>query len=196
MVVDSSASGVDQAGPSNMSCQTDFTWLAPYEEKVFVQNFLPYSELGMVQNASTDLALRLVRDESQLSVGVYAVAPLQDVQVTLSADGAPFFETTLTLAPGKSWLTTLVDSGYARITMTVTRHDGQTLLQYEEHIADDLPLPSAATAPAQPEALSNTDELYFIGQHLEQYNHASRYAGDYYRRALEIDPQQLIVILA
>ena len=168
--------------------QPDFTWLAPYEEKVFVQNFLPYSELGMVQNASTDLALRLVRDENQLSVGVYAVAPLHDVRVTLSADGAPFFETTLTLAPGKSWLTTLADSGYARITMTVTRHDGQTLLQYEEHIADDLPLPSAATAPAQPEALSNTDELYFIGQHLEQYNHASRYAGDYYRRALDIDP--------
>lgn len=82
--------------------QPDFTWLAPYEEKVFVQNFLPYSELGMVQNASTDLALRLVRDENQLSVGVYAVAPLHDVQVTLSADGAPFFETTLTLAPGKA----------------------------------------------------------------------------------------------
>ena len=125
---------------------------------------------------------------NSLSVGVYAVAPLHDVQVTLSADGAPFFETTLTLAPGESWLTTLADSGYTRITMTVTRHDGQTLLQYQEHIADDLPLPSAATAPAQPAALSSTDELYFIGQHLEQYNHASRYAGDYYRRALEIDP--------
>jgi hypothetical protein len=28
-----------------------------------------------------------------------------------------------------------------------------------------------------PEAIHNGDELYFIGQHLEQYNHASRYAG-------------------
>ena len=37
--------------------QPDFTWFAPYEEKVFVQNFLPYSELGMVQNANTQLAL-------------------------------------------------------------------------------------------------------------------------------------------
>ncbi|VTM74777.1 Uncharacterised protein [Raoultella planticola] len=29
--------------------QPDFTWLDPYEEKIFVQNFLPYSELGNVQ---------------------------------------------------------------------------------------------------------------------------------------------------
>lgn len=169
--------------------QPDFTWLAPYEEKVFVQNFLPYSELGMVQNASTQLALRLVRDNGKLSLGVYAIAPLQDVQVTLCANGHPFYEHTLTLAPGQSWLTDASDSGHARVTMTVTRADGSLLLEYEEHIAEELPLPSAAVAPEQPEALSNTDELYFIGQHLEQYNHASRYAEDYYRRALEVDPQ-------
>jgi hypothetical protein len=40
-----------------------------------------------------------------------------------------------------------------------------------------------------PEEIDNGDELYFIGQHLEQYNHASRYAADYYRRALALDPQ-------
>lgn len=57
-----------------------------------MQNFLPYSELGMVQNASTQLALRLEREGNQLSSGVYAVAPLHDVQVTLCAQGQPFFE--------------------------------------------------------------------------------------------------------
>lgn len=168
--------------------QPDFTWLAPYEEKVFVQNFLPYSELGMVQNASTDLALRLVREDGALSVGVYAIAPLHEARVTLSAEGAPFYETTLTLAPGQSWMTRIVENGPDRITMTVSHPDGREWLKYEEHIAGEVPLPSAATAPAMPEALSNTDELYFIGQHLEQYNHASRYAEDYYRRALEVDP--------
>lgn len=142
----------------------------------------------MVQNASTQLALRLVRDNGQLSVGVYAIAPLHDVLVTLSADGKPFYEQMLTLEPGKSWLAEVSDRGHERVTMAVTRADGSSLLQYEEHIAEELPLPSAAVAPALPEALSNTDELYFIGQHLEQYNHASRYAEDYYRRALEVDP--------
>ena len=29
--------------------QPDFTWLQPYEEKSFVQYFLPYRELGVVR---------------------------------------------------------------------------------------------------------------------------------------------------
>jgi hypothetical protein len=35
--------------------QPDFTWLMPYEEKQFVQYFMPYREVGMVKNASKDL---------------------------------------------------------------------------------------------------------------------------------------------
>nr|MDQ6120986.1 hypothetical protein [Klebsiella pneumoniae subsp. pneumoniae] len=67
--------------------------------------------------------------------------------------------------------------------------ENQPLLDYQEHITQQTPLPEPAIAPALPEAIHNGDELYFIGQHLEQYNHASRYAGDYYRRAVELDPQ-------
>ncbi|UMP84382.1 hypothetical protein MJ563_20460 [Klebsiella pneumoniae] len=46
-----------------------------------------------------------------------------------------------------------------------------------------------AIAPALPEAIHNGDELSFYRPAPEQYNHASRYAGDYYRRAVELDPQ-------
>lgn len=67
--------------------QPDFTWLAPFEEKIFVQNFLPYSELGMVQNANTRMAIKLVRDAQQLQLGLYAIAPLDDIAIELSADG-------------------------------------------------------------------------------------------------------------
>ncbi|MBB1201904.1 DUF5107 domain-containing protein [Enterobacteriaceae bacterium 89] len=168
--------------------QPDFTWLAPYEEKVFVQNFLPYSGLGRVHNASAELALKLERADKQLNLGVYAVAPLRDVSVVLSADGAPLWETVISLEPGKSWQHTLPDSYSQRLTLTVSGADGSTLLRYDEHIAGETPLPDAATAPLMPEQIANVDELYFIGQHLEQYNHASRHAGDYYRRALELDP--------
>ncbi|MFW0767535.1 DUF5107 domain-containing protein [Trabulsiella odontotermitis] len=169
--------------------QPDFTWLAPYEEKVFVQNFLPYSELATVQNASTSLALKLERENGQLTLGIYAVAPLQDVVVELSADGASLWETTLSLQPGNSWLETMTDRFSQRLTLTVRSATGQMLLSYQEHIAEETPLPDPARAPAQLQEITNSDELYFIGQHLEQYNHASRFAADYYRRALELDPQ-------
>ena len=169
--------------------QPDFTWLAPYEEKVFVQNFLPYSELGMVQNANTQLALKLVRESGQLQLGVYAIAPLNHIVVELSADHQPLYETQLTLKPGESWQQTLPENSVGRLTLKVKTAENQPLLDYQEHITQQTPLPEPAIAPALPEAIHNGDELYFIGQHLEQYNHASRYAGDYYRRAVELDPQ-------
>lgn len=168
--------------------QPDFSWLAPYEEKIFVQNFLPYSELGMIQNASTRLAMKLVRASQQLQLGVYAIAPLENVLVEVRADGKPIFETPLTLQPGESWQQTVPDSHPQRLTMTVKSAEGQTLLHYQEHQAQETPLPEPARAPAMPENITGSDELYFIGQHLEQYSHASRFAVDYYRRAVELDP--------
>ncbi len=169
--------------------QPDFTWLAPYEEKVFVQNFLPYSELSSVQNASTRLVMRLERQASQLALGLYAVAPLHDVRVEIRDGEQTLWRTQVTLEPGESWQETLAEGGPQRLTMAVLASDGTPLLQYEEHIPEATPLPNAASAPKQPHELHNPEELYFIGQHIEQYNHASRYAEDYYRRAIELDPE-------
>ena len=169
--------------------QPDFTWLAPYEEKVFVQSFLPYSELPSVQNASPLLVMRLERQAQRLALGLYAVAPLCDVCVEIRDAQRTLWRTRVTLAPGQSWQETLDENWPQRLTMVVLTSDGAPLLRYEEHIPEETPLPSAASAPELPQALNNSDELYFIGQHIEQYNHASRYAEDYYRRGIELDPE-------
>lgn len=39
--------------------QPDFTWLQPYEEKTFVQYFIPYRELGVVKNASEEVMMNI-----------------------------------------------------------------------------------------------------------------------------------------
>ncbi|MCP6042984.1 hypothetical protein NL354_29475, partial [Klebsiella pneumoniae] len=82
---------------------------APYEEKVFVQNFLPYSELSSVQNASTRLVMRLERQASQLALGLYAVAPLHDVRVEIRDGEQTLWRTQVTLEPGESWQETLAE---------------------------------------------------------------------------------------
>ncbi|HGY5074936.1 TPA: DUF5107 domain-containing protein [Citrobacter gillenii] len=169
--------------------QPDFTWLAPYEEKVFVQNFLPYSELSSVQNASAQLVMRLERQAAKLVVGLYAVAPLHNVRVEIRDDQQTLWNTHVTLEPGQSWQETLSECWSQRLTMTIFDSDNRQMLHYEEHIPEETPLPSAAVAPKLPQELTNGEELYFIGQHIEQYNQASRYAEDYYRRAIELDPE-------
>ena len=48
--------------------QPDFTWLQPYEEKSFVQYFLPYREVGVVKNASRDLLMNIEPEGEDLSL--------------------------------------------------------------------------------------------------------------------------------
>ncbi|MBW7982172.1 DUF5107 domain-containing protein [Enterobacillus tribolii] len=169
--------------------QPDFTWLAPYEEKVFVQNFLPYSRLGTLQNANTRVAVKLERENDRLSLGVYAIAPLEAATLLLENAAGQVFQESITLAPAQVWQRRIADNSADRLTLRIVDGEGQEVILYQEHIPQDVPLPDAATAPAKPEALTCCDELYFIGQHLEQYLHASRSPFDYYLRALELDPQ-------
>ncbi len=168
--------------------QPDFTWLAPFEEKVFVQNFLPYSQLGTLQNANTSAAIKLERDSASLHLGIYAIEPLNDVTLELRDGEKVLWSTRLTLEPARAWLHDLDGKYTQRLTLSLLNADGHEILTYLEHIPEETPLPSPATAPALPAELNNCDELYFIGQHLEQYLNASRSPYDYYLRALEIDP--------
>ena len=49
----------------------------------------------MVQNANTQLALKLVRESEQLQLGVYAIAPLENIVVELSAEKQPLMKLSL-----------------------------------------------------------------------------------------------------
>lgn len=167
--------------------QPDFTWLAPFEEKVFVQNFLPYSQLGTLQNANTSVAIKLERDKTSLQLGVYAIEPLDNICVELRDEKSVLWSKTISLEPTQAWQHKMTAEFPQRLTLAVVNSDGQDILSYLEHIPEETPLPSPATAPALPNELTNCEELFLIGQHLEQYNNASRSPFDYYLRALELD---------
>lgn len=66
--------------------QPDFTWLQPYEEKSFVQYFLPYRELGVVKNASKDLLMNIEPEgEKEVRFKIFATSK-QVVNVVLKGD--------------------------------------------------------------------------------------------------------------
>jgi hypothetical protein len=39
--------------------QPDFSWLEPYEEKMFTQYFMPYKQIGVIKNATVQAAVNL-----------------------------------------------------------------------------------------------------------------------------------------
>ena len=90
--------------------QPDFTWLMPYEEKQFVQYFMPYRELGVVKQASKDFVLN-IEDVSRCEVRgtrcencvvrfkVLATSK-QEVRIVLrDKQGETYFEKVVTLSP-------------------------------------------------------------------------------------------------
>lgn len=168
--------------------QPDFTWIEPGEHKEFVQNFMPYSALGMVHNANDKAALKLERTSKGLELGVYAVTALKGTAVLKTEGGAVINSKDIELAPCKAELWQIQDPAVGRLRLILLDESGNELLSYLEHIKTPTPLPETAPNPPLPCEVTSTDEAYFIGQHLEQYHHASRTPDSYYRRGLEIDP--------
>jgi tetratricopeptide (TPR) repeat protein len=170
--------------------QPDFTWLDAFEEKRFVQYFLPYHSLGMVQNASQDVVMKLERSEKGIEWGIYAISPLVGHCLTLHEEGnnTPLLEEGVDLSPGSVLRGTLKGIKAGRMTLRLSNERNKAILSYQEHQPAEVPLPEVAKAPLQAADITSVDEAWFIGQHLEQYHHASRSPFDYYLRGIELDP--------
>ena len=170
--------------------QPDFSWLAPYEEKSFVQSFFPYHSLGVVQNANTRLALKAIRAPGGAACGVYAAATLVEARFRLSArDGAALVDEPIALRVGEVWRRDFAgEVGEPPFLAEVLDARGAPLIQYREHQPRSEPLPEPAVAPPQPRDVQSIDELYYIGQHLAQYNHAARTPESYYLEGVRRDP--------
>ena len=172
--------------------QPDFTWLMPYEEKRFVQYFMPYRELGIVKQASKDLMMNIENADGGKVHLKIAATSRQKVRVTLSLPPVEvYFDKQMTLSPE-----TLVDEiihvdgcDIKALYLTVRDADtGKVLLTWQAEPDDIRPIPDAAEAALRPEDIKTIDQLYLTGLHLEQYRHATWSALDYYEEALRRDP--------
>lgn len=168
--------------------QPDFTWIDSNEEKSFVQNFLPYSQLGEVHQANTDVAIKLKRTGDSVEWGIYAISIIEGCRVTIRTGSEVLFTRNIELDPCQVEQGSLQYSGLGKLTMTVTFQDGQQTLSYTELDQAEAAKPDPADEPLEPKLVASVDELYLIGQHLEQYHHASGKPEDYYQEALLRDP--------
>ena len=184
--------------------QPDFTWLMPYEEKQFVQYFMPYREIGIVKQATKDFVMNIEsltpnpspKGEGSVCFKVLATSK-QEVRIVLQHDdGTEYYNKVVTLSPEKV-LTEVVEcpnASLSELTFTIlsplsTFHF--PLLSWHAEPDDIRPIPDAAEAALTPEETKTNDQLYLTGLHLEQYRHATWSALDYYEEALRRDPNDV-----
>ena len=168
--------------------QPDFTWLMPYEEKQFVQYFMPYRELGVVKQASKDFILNIEAvGEGNVTFKILATSK-QEVRIKLSnQSGEDYYDKVVTLSP---------EEVFEQIADVKGATLNDLLLQVGKlcWVAEDddiRPIPDAAEAALPPVDTKTNDQLYLTGLHLEQYRHATWSALDYYEEALRRDPNDV-----
>ena len=177
--------------------QPDFAWLMPYEEKQFVQYFMPYRELGIVKQANKDFIFNI----TQAVRGTYSFKVLatsqQTVQLTLrNKNGETYYDQTVALTPEEVFEQSVdvKDSKLEDLLFTITSplpSLRSPLLIWQAEADGIRPIPDAAEAALSPEETKTNDQLYLTGLHLEQYRHATWSALDYYEEALRRDPNDV-----
>ena len=177
--------------------QPDFTWLMPYEEKQFVQYFMPYHEIGIVKQASKDFILNIEEaGKGKVTFKVLATSR-QTVRIKLDEwEGEAYYDKVVTLSPESVFEETvdIGDSDIENLFFDIDRPDQPgkfPLLEWSAEPDEIRPIPDAAEAPLSPEDTKTIDQLYLTGLHLEQYRHATWSALDYYEEALRRDPNDV-----
>lgn len=172
--------------------QPDFSYLVPFETKTFSQYWWGYQQLGPVQNANRELAIRLVIMEgNRLDLGVASSKKMEGLRLILRTASTIQVIDKVTVSPASPWRSRefQIETGEENtISFTVTDPSGKELLAYHNKaIATTRNRPLAKEPPEAAES-ENSDELNLVAGHLEQYRHPTRYPEAYWEKAIQKNP--------
>jgi tetratricopeptide (TPR) repeat protein len=171
--------------------QPDFSFLQPGETKNWSQYWFPIQKIGPAQLANLDAAVNVRLDKKHISIGVAVTSAFPDAVIRLERKGDAL-EWVADLKPGNAFVIETQQShvpwklGESRL--RVLDRSGQEIISYRPVARVKSAVPPPATEPRTPEDITNSEELYLTGLHLEQYRHATRSPVPYWREALSRDP--------
>lgn len=173
--------------------QPDFTWLQPYEEKTFVQYFMPYREVGMVKNATKEAVINLEIEANQATIIIYVTSVYEKIKVDLTSGKEYLFTDTISSSPENPYQKKIpLNDGTTPEELKLTAIDlttGKELVSYQKKTCVVQPIPQPAQPAKKPADVENNEQLFLTGLHLEQYRHATYNPVDYYEEALKRDPK-------
>ncbi len=170
--------------------QPDFSWIQPYEEKSFTQYFLPYTELGLIKNATKDILVSVSCEEGSIETKIFATSEFAGLTACLYYQDQLLWKEVISVSPENVFEKTLKYAGTAeeKIKLTVQDAIGTILISYDPASHQDRPVPEAAKPALSPSEILRNEQLFLTGQHLEQYRHATYSPLPYYEEALKRDP--------
>ncbi|MCH5212668.1 MAG: DUF5107 domain-containing protein [Oscillospiraceae bacterium] len=171
--------------------QPDFTFLKPYEEKTFVQYFMPYKKVGAIKNASTAAAINFEIEDGKVKITVYAPGELKNTKLVLENKGEEIYSEDISMNPSDVFEKTIDADGVniSDLRLALLQNDEEILTAAD--VKSSEPVPSPAEEIPEPEKLETTEKLFLAATHLEQYRHATYSPEPYYLEGLKRDPSDI-----
>ena len=171
--------------------QPDFSWLQPYEEKSWIQYFMPYSEVGYVKNANKDAIVNLEVNGGETSVILYTTSVFHNLRLFLKDIFENIYiDKIINTSPAEPYKITVETNGISpeSLVFSLFCENGRLLLDYRADMPEAKQKPEPARAAKEPALVESIEQLYLTGLHLEQYRHATYNPMDYYLEALKREP--------
>lgn len=170
--------------------QPDFSYLAPWETRVFTQCWFPIHRIGVPQMANRDAALSLHVERGSARVGLHVTRPVENATIRLQSGETEIASWTRDLSVADPLVLTsgLSPSADPAALSVAVEAGGRTLIEYNPARVVPAKAPAVAEEPPPPEKMRSVEELYLTGVHLDQYRHATRQPRHYWEEALRRDP--------
>ena len=175
--------------------QPDYSWIRPYEVKVWEQYWYPVRNIGGFKYANLHGAVNLEEKNEKNRYGVflgyYATEKLENAKVILKNKDNTIFEKTISISPDRPFTETISMGGAYAMTDLHTQllnSAGDVLIEYQPIVQPSIELPENWPGYAEVDKLETVEELYLEGKRIELF-YAPRYDPmDYYHAALSKDP--------
>ena len=148
---------------------------------------MPYRELGVVKNASSELLMNLETEGKECRLKLFATSAQQGLRIVVRQAGVIRFEEIGSLSPEQIFDRLIPINDLHEAEVIIYDTNGRKKLSWKAEPETIKAVPEAAKPALAPEEIKTNEELYLTGLHLEQYRHATYYPTDYYREALRRD---------
>ncbi len=169
--------------------QPDFTWIAPYETRVFEQYWYPVREIGEIKNATIDAAVNVEKRKEGLYFGFNVTGVFNNCKITVTDNGKEIYSEKTDMAPDKVYHKTLETqiSDIHNIKVSLSDENGKELVSYAPYRRGQKRPIKVRKPVKRPSEYNTVEELYINGFHLEQYKQHNYKPEDYYLEGLRRD---------
>ncbi|MBN1952240.1 MAG: DUF5107 domain-containing protein [Bacteroidales bacterium] len=177
--------------------QPDYSWIRPYEVKKWEQYWYPVKGIRGFKDANLNGAVNLEEEKRNgVFLGYYTTRLVDRAKVVLKNKNEIVYEKVLMISPETPFNETIKLEGKFDLTDLHTElldmDTGESLISYQPVKLETVEeLPADWEGYPEPQELETVEELYLTGKRVEQF-YAPRYDEmDWYREALERDPNDI-----